>query len=80
MEKQSGKEGENSEKETFLDIQTYTFNKSVHLTFKKTWVFLFYILDPQLPEIFLLHIRRLISDKKCVLVLEVKFPCKTFGS
>ena len=36
MEKQSGKEGENSEKETFLDIQTYTFNKSVHLTFKKT--------------------------------------------
>ena len=36
MEKQRGKEGENSEKETFLDIQTYTFNKSVHLTFKKT--------------------------------------------
>ena len=36
MEKQSGKEGEISEKETFLDIQTYTFNKSVHLTFKKT--------------------------------------------
>ena len=24
------------EGKTFLDIQTYTFNKSVHLTFKKT--------------------------------------------